>query len=386
MIHNVIGRLVGERDEFVLAGNHRDSWVRGANDAGSGTVALLRAAQHLGRRRQEGWRPPYTIAIAFWDAEESGLIGSTEWAEAHAELLTEKCIAYLNGDTVVSGLELRVSGSPGLEGVLARALGQVALAPGRTLLEQWLATGREGLPRLALPGSGSDYTVFLHHLGIPVLDLGFAGNTGGQYHTAFDDFPIVERYLDPRFQGHELAGELFAALLAELATHGPESFDDAFAAAELERRVRGAAEWLGQERAEELAATLGGLSRSITLAWNRWAGEQGVSASGELGPFGTWPAFLDALEEPQQAEALAQLQGHRPPRFYVSLQRPEGLEGRPWFKNELWAPDPQNGYGTLFLPRLRAAADAGDEAALDAALGRLLARIRALREAWEGWR
>lgn len=390
-IHNVIGRLPGRRDGFVLAGNHRDAWVRGAQDAASGTVTLLRAAQRLGARRSAGWTPEHGIALAFWDAEETGLIGSTEWGEAHATDLRTRCSVYVNADAVVGGLTFRASGTPGLEGVLARALARVPerSAPGapgplmgRTLLDQW-SEGQGGLPRFALPGSGSDYTVFLHHLGVPIVDLGFGGNGGGHYHTAFDDFGMVERFLDPGFVGHELAGEFLTVLLGDLAELGPLAFDDAYAAAELERHAREAAPWLGEERAGRLADSLGSLGRAITLSWTEWRHTQELAGDGELGPFGAWPSFLDALEAPASAAARGAALDEPRPRLYGALQRPEGLEGRAWFRNDLWAPDPDNGYATLHLPRLRAATDAGDEAALEAAVDELVERIAALRAQWE---
>lgn len=353
-IRNVIARLDGEESEFALAGNHRDAWVRGAHDAGSGTVTLLRAAQHLGERRRAGWRPRCGLRLAFWDAEESGLIGSTEWGEAHAARLAERCLAYVNCDAVVSGLSLSVSGTPGLEDVLARALGRVdaPAAPGAqpgdgTLLDAWL-DGAPGPPRLRLPGSGSDFAVFLHHLGVPVLDLAFHGNGGGQYHTAFDDFPLMDRFLDPGWVGHETAGTLVAELLAALADEGRGAFDDARAASEMGRHAAEAAEWLGEERARELAAAFEALAASAAPARDAAPG---------LGA---------------------------PPRFYRALARDEGLEGRPWFKNELWAPDLETGYGSETFPRLRAAAaGAGDGDALEAAVGELLERVNALRSAWD---
>ena len=390
-IHNVIGRLPGERDGFVLAGNHRDAWVRGAQDAASGTVTLLRAAQRLGARRAAGWTPEHGVTLAFWDAEETGLVGSTEWGEAHADDLRASCFAYINADAVVGGLTFRASGAPGLEGALARSLARVPerTAPGepgplmgRTLLDQW-REGHGGLPRFSLPGSGSDYTVFLHHLGVPIVDVGFSGNGGGHYHTAFDDFGMVERYLDPGFVGHELAGGFFATLLADLAELGPLAFDDAYAAAELERHAREAAPWLGEERAQRLAVAFATLSRSITLSWAEWRRTQELVDEGELGPFGAWPSFLDALEAPAGAAAREAALAEARPRMYGALQRPQGLEGRAWFKNDLWAPDPDNGYGTSILPRLRAAVSAGDDAALDAAMGELLERIATLRGQWD---
>ena len=333
-IWNVIATLPGEDELVVVAGNHRDAWVRGANDAGSGTVALLRAAQRLGERAKVGWKPRHTIVLGFWDAEEFGLVGSTEWGEAHAERLRRDGLCYVNADAAVSGTRFGASGTPGLLGALRRALERVP-APGesRSLWEQW-RTAEGGSPELSLPASGSDFAVFLHHLSLPVLDIGFHGNSGGQYHTRFDDFAMVERYLDPGFVGHELAGAFLAELLAELA--GDFRFDAREAALEMAKlaRAAGAEPWLGEMRGARLALAF----EELAEAAREWS---------------------------------------EPWRFYARLELQRGLPGREWFKNRLWAPGLETGYSAETFPALRAAARTGEEA-LDAELVELVGAVRAL--------
>src|SRR5262249_10137743 len=192
----------------------RDSWVRGANDDGAGTVAMLRAAQLLGEKAKKGWKPGKTIVLGFWDAEEFGLIGSTEWGEANEEWLRANAVAYVNADTAVSGPHFRgAGGSPGMLSVLRGALQRVQAAPDKdgksagSLWDEWCAAAKarakspeDEEPRLGLPGSGSDFAVFLHHLNLPCLEPGFGGSGGGgAYHTTFDDFTYVEKYVDPGF-------------------------------------------------------------------------------------------------------------------------------------------------------------------------------------------
>lgn len=334
-IHNVIGTLVGESDELVIAGNHRDAWVRGAHDAGGGTVALLRAAQRLGERAHVGWLPKSTLKLCFWDAEESGLIGSTEWAEANATLLREKCLVYLNGDAAVGGTEFRgASGAPGLLPTLRAALERVPAIDGTgNLWTSWQDSSGVKGPQLGLPGSGSDYTVFLHHLSLPILDLTLGGSEGGQYHTRFDDFAQVARFLDPTFAGHELAGQLFASLLEEFADRGRAGFSEMDAAVRLADVARGEAAWLGEARAERLAATFEEVAAS--------------ARSTERAP------------------------------FYPRLAAPGGLPGRAWFKNRLWAPGLETGYAAEIFPTLRSAALVS-ESALDLELESLIAAL--LRE------
>jgi N-acetylated-alpha-linked acidic dipeptidase len=382
-ISNVLARLPGKRaGAFAAAGNHRDAWVRGAHDAGGGTVALLRAAQRLGDRARAGWRPEHGILLAFWDAEETGIVGSTEFVEANAALLERELIAYVNADTAVSGARFGVSGTPGLEALVQRAAARVPSATvDGTLADEWFADAGDGrIPELRLPGSGSDHAAFLHHLGLPVLDVAFGGASGGQYHTSFDDFAMVERFLDPGFVGHELAGAFCAELLAQLADLGHLAFDDAYAAREMARHAERAAEWLGAERAARLAAAYASLSGAIERAWAERRADAGLAGAPGPAPLGAWPSFLAALDaRPAARDAL--LDAPRAPAFYRGLRRADGLPGRAWFRNALWAPDPATGYASLTFPTLRAAE--GDEAALDLALGELVDTADRLRATWE---
>lgn len=319
-IVNVHGRLAGESDELVIAGSHRDAWVRGANDSGSGCVALLRAAEHLSERVKQGWKPRATLQFSFWDAEEHGLIGSTEWGEANADMLREKCLAYVNSDASVSGVNFGASGSPGLLGVVRSIAERRRTADGtKSLWEDWCSRAKEGQPSLGLPGAGSDDAVFAHHLSVPVLNVGFSGNSGGQYHTAFDDFGVVDRFLDPGFVGHELLGEFLAELLAEMSARPSAGFDVA-------------------EAASEMAKTA------------RRAGESGLAAADVA-------RLVAAFEHAEQA-ARERTWRHadRAHRFYALFEPREPWAARPWFRNSLWAPALENGYGVETFPRLRGAA------------------------------
>lgn len=327
-LFNVIASLKPTPDwsgDFVIAGTHRDAWVRGAQDSGSGVVSLVRAAQRMGDKFQAGWRPEHEIRVAFWDGEESGLMGSTEWGEAHADEIQAHCLAYINGDACVSGLNFHISGTPGLEGSIRGALGQIdSPKTGASMADDWLNAAKDGQPHLGLPGSGSDYTVFLHHLGIPVLDFGLSGNGGGQYHTAFDDFAQMDRFLDPTWAGHEKAAEVFAGLLIEVSTAGRASFDAALAARELSRAM-------AATTSEDTAAVVEVCTALDLLAL--------AAADGGLGE--------DA------------------PRLYQLLAAPNGLPGRPWYRNVLWAPGHETGYAAVTLPTLADGASAIVEVILD---------------------
>ncbi|MBL8862018.1 MAG: M28 family peptidase [Planctomycetes bacterium] len=337
-IHDVIATLPGASDEFVLAGGHRDAWVRGANDNGSGCVVLIRAAQELGARARAGWTPPRTLKLAFWDAEEFGLIGSTEWAEEQAELLRAKCVAYVNSDVAVSGTRFAgASGTPGMLGLLEPVLRRVIGSAGQPLWDEWLE--RSPAPRLGLPGSGSDFAVFVHHLNIPYVEAGLSGSGGGYYHTAFDDVAVVERFVDPGYVGHELAARLHVELLSELLARGRDAYDGAEAA----RR-------LGEE-AHKLAAAHAGA------------------------PLG---AVADELAAAFQATADALARAPGAGRgFLRELECADGIPGRAWHRNVLWSPGLEDGYGAETFPTLRAAGT--DGAGLRAAAAPILDALAGLR-------
>jgi len=196
-IWDVIARIDGaaERDRWVVLGNHRDAWVFGAVDPNSGTTAMLELARGLGQLMKSGWKPRRSIILGSWDAEEQGLIGSTEWAEENAAELKEKAVAYLNVDVAVSGPNFSASSVPSMWKLIWSAAQDVRdPKTGKSLYDAWHTRVRADLaeselydangnekpassPRIGALGSGSDYTPFLQHLGVPSLDMGFGGIT-----------------------------------------------------------------------------------------------------------------------------------------------------------------------------------------------------------------
>lgn len=339
-IRNVIATLPGEsHQEFVIAGGHRDSWVRGANDNGGGCVALIRAAQLLGERVATGWKPARDLRIALWDAEELGLIGSTEWGEANAEMLRRECAAYVNCDASVGGTQFAASGSPGMLGAIERATSRVRTVDGASSLwEDWSKRLNGRAPDLGLPGAGSDHAVFAHHLAIPVVEPGFGGAPGaGQYHTTFDDFALIDRFIDPTWAGHELAARTLVELLVELSSLPRAGFDSAEAAWAFAAHARalGHEAWFGEARAARLTSAFEEAARGL-------------------------------LEHRERGVHL-----------YRALDREFASGARAWFRNVLWAPSIENGYSAETFPSLRAAAKLGEDA-LELELARLERDVRAL--------
>ena len=204
--YNVIATLKGSEfpDEWVIRGNHHDAWVHGANDPISGMVALMEEARCVGELAKKGEKPKRTLVYCAWDAEEPGLIGSTEWVEDHKAELQQKAVAYINTDGNGRGF-FRAGGSHSLETMVSEVT-EAVIDPQtnvsikkRALARDQVNGGTDKFELYAL-GSGSDYTPFIQHAGIASLNIGFSGeNAGGEYHTIYDTYPHYTRFKDPGF-------------------------------------------------------------------------------------------------------------------------------------------------------------------------------------------
>lgn len=202
-VENVIGWIEGASrpDEWVIVGAHRDSWGPGAVDNGSGSAVLLEMARVFGEAAARGWRPQRTLVLATWDAEEWGLIGSTEWVEQHAHLLRERAVAYVNMDVVASGPNFGATCTPGLVEALRAACA---------------AEGLEAPANLGVPGGGSDHVPFLELAGVEVMGFGYSGGSG-TYHSLHDTPWVVDSFLDPGFAVHARAARMGVRLATLLA-------------------------------------------------------------------------------------------------------------------------------------------------------------------------
>ncbi|MEZ7971091.1 MAG: M28 family metallopeptidase, partial [Cyclobacteriaceae bacterium] len=202
--HNVIATLKGTDfpDQWVIRGNHHDAWVHGAADPVSGMVALLEEARAVGMLAKAGKKPKRTLIYCAWDAEEPGLIGSTEWVEDHLEELQQKTVAYINTDGNGRGF-LGAGGSHSLQAMVKEVAADVmdpqkGVSVAERLGARDLLNGGDGNPGLYALGSGSDYTPFIQHAGIAALNIGFGGeNSGGEYHTIYDTYEHYKRFKDP---------------------------------------------------------------------------------------------------------------------------------------------------------------------------------------------
>ncbi|XP_039109618.1 putative N-acetylated-alpha-linked acidic dipeptidase isoform X1 [Hyaena hyaena] len=234
-IYNVIGTLRGavEPDRYVILGGHRDSWVFGGIDPQSGAAVVHEIVRSFGTLKKEGWRPRRTILFASWDAEEFGLLGSTEWAEENSRLLQERGVAYINADSSIEGnYTLRVDCSP-LMYSLVYNLTKELQSPdegfeGKSLFESWNGKSPSpefsGVPRISKLGSGNDFEVFFQRLGIASGRARYTKNWATNkfrsyplYHSVYETYELVEKFYDPAFKYHLTVAQVRGGMVFELA-------------------------------------------------------------------------------------------------------------------------------------------------------------------------
>ncbi|HSB62051.1 MAG TPA: M28 family metallopeptidase, partial [Vicinamibacteria bacterium] len=410
---NVIAVLGGAEkpDQWVIRGNHHDAWVNGADDPVSGLVALLAEARAVGALARAGARPRRTIVYAAWDAEEPGLLGSTEWAEDHAEELRAKAVAYVNSDSNGRGF-LQAGGSHSLER-LVDAVARDVRDPqrGTSVAERRRARLlAEGTPeerkearerpelRLAALGSGSDYTPFLQHLGIASLNLGFGGeDRGGSYHSIYDSFDHYTRFGDPGFGYGVALAQTAGRVVLRLANAQTLPFDFTAVAAAADGYAQDVAKLADDARTETEEASR--LLRDGTLQLAADPREPFVAPSPRppvpylnLAPLRNAVARLQASARAYR-EALDRRAGTPPPpeaeaRFEAAvigaerlLTAPEGLPGRPWYRHLLYAPGAYTGYGVKTLPGVREAIELRRFALAEQEAARAASRLEALAAA-----
>ncbi len=360
-IYNVIAMLRGEEPGYVVLGNHHDAWIYGGVDAHSGTVVLMDIALGLARLRAEGWQPRRGIVLAFWDAEEFGVVGSTEWVEDHYDELRENAIAYFNIDVFTAGT-LDVSGSPSLRNLVLSAAEDVTdPISGQSVADEWRARWPDTpeAPFFTDIGAGSDWTAFLHFAGVPSLQWTMNGRgTYGVYHSVLDDARYHAVYAD--------SGHVYAPVLARVMGLAALRLAQADALPIDYSRYA--------MRIEEYAARL----EAIEGVDAERAGEAARRVRRAAGALGTAAAELEAARaralERGETRALARM-NRMLPRIEQAFLDLEGMPGRPWYRHTIYAPDRVNGYGALTLPGIAEALRAGDETALARQLARLEAAL-----------
>jgi N-acetylated-alpha-linked acidic dipeptidase len=367
-IWTVTGVLRGaERpDEVVIVGNHRDAWIYGGVDPSSGSAALMELARTLGALKKSGWKPARTILFASWDAEEFTLTSSTEWGEQHASWLRDKAVAYLNVDSAASGPNLSIAAVPALNGAI-EDVARVVRDPGSRVTLAARARDRASRERGVLPtgsagemidnrlGSGSDYTVFLNFLGVPVADLSFDGPYG-VYHSMYDNHRWVATIGDPGFRYHVALVQLWGLLALRLAQADVLPLDYVPYA----------------DRVTDFAKEVG----------RRWMGAG--DTHDRLADVRTAATELRSAAELFNSRVRNALTKSDTPairilnRQLIAVERalldPAGLPGRSWYRHVVYAP--KFTYAPEILPGVAEAVDSGDHARATAQAERLAQALR----------
>lgn len=382
---NVIAKIKGSElpDEWIIRGNHHDGWVNGAGDPTSGLVVEMEEARVIGELVKTGWKPKRTIVYCAWDAEEPGLIGSTEWAEDHAAELQQKAVAYINSDGNGRGF-LFVQGSHTLEAMVSEVARDVNdPETGVSVLERSkslfavTATSAKAKKDVLLKksmtigalGSGSDYTPFIQHLGIPSLNIGYGGEGGdGVYHSVYDSYDHYKRFGDTKFE--------YGVALAKTAGRTTLRMAQAevlqFEFKNFQRTVSG--------YLTEVTTLLDNL-RETTEVENQLVKEKRYVLAADptqkyMPPsakdqvpylnFASLQNAISGLEKSASTFADMYVANPKPNTnlnklnqlLYQAEQKllsPNGLPRRPWFKHTIYAPGYYTGYGVKTLPGVREA-------------------------------
>jgi N-acetylated-alpha-linked acidic dipeptidase len=354
-------------DEIVMIGAHRDAWGPGAADNVSGTVSVLEAARAIAEQVKAGKRPKRTIVFATWDAEEWGLIGSTEYVEDDSLRLSRSAVAYLNQDDVAQGPNFSGGGSPSLRALLRDVTKQVPDPSHQgSVYDVWRKranlTADSLEPQMGDPGGGSDFAGFYNHLGIPIADWGFGGPQG-VYHSAYDSYHWMSKFGDPNFEVHATAARIGAATLLRIANADILPYDYV----EFARTIRRFGTQVDQAIADKhLKVSAAGLTAAI--------GRMEDAAS-------IFSAARDRALTAQLAPATAKQVNATLLEVERQLTRPHGLATRPWFRNLIYAADENNGYSTMVLPSVNEAIRLGDQGAVGQELADLARRFDAATRA-----
>jgi N-acetylated-alpha-linked acidic dipeptidase len=349
IIWDVIGKISGSEhpDEWVIAGNHRDAWVYGAVDPSSGTAAMLEAVHGVGALLHDGWRPKRTILFCSWDAEEEGLIGSTEWVEQHAADLSH-AVAYFNTDVAVSGPDFSASAVPSLKQFIRDLTRDIPSPLEGTVFEQWRTHHPNDDSRRTVGastlnpdevhvgdlGSGSDYTPFLQHAGVPSTDVGSDGPYG-VYHSTFDDFAWYTQNADPHFLYLQQMARVFGLEVLRMAGSDVLPYDYVAYAREISGYLA-----VAKNRAKDVG--LNGLDfASAEAAATRLMDAAKKAYQLESAPTGDENRLNAVLRQTETA-----------------LLSPAGLPNRPWYRHTIYAPGEFTGYAAVVIPGVNEAIEA----------------------------
>jgi N-acetylated-alpha-linked acidic dipeptidase len=387
-IYDVIARIPGSErpDEWVIRGNHHDAWVNGANDPISGMVAELAEARAIGELVKGGWKPKRTIIYAAWDGEEPGLLGSTEWAETHADELRQHAAVYINSDSNARGF-FGAGGSHQLETFINQVLRDVPdPEKGISVLDRSLAgdllygsperqkEAKSKFLQLEPLGSGSDFTPFLQHLGVAALNIGYGGEDEyGQYHSIYDSFAHYVRFVDPKFEYGVALAKTGGRIVLRLADADVLPFDPDRLATAVGRYADEVQKLAGdlRKQAEERNQRLDDkVYEAVDDPTQTWVAPKRLDAVPYLNfsPLENAVAALKASTAAYSKAIGAATAGGKEPAPEVqarlddvlmkaerALTSSRGLPRRPWYVHQIYAPGYYTGYGVKTLPAVREA-------------------------------
>jgi N-acetylated-alpha-linked acidic dipeptidase len=386
---DVIGRAPGSElpEEWVVSGNHRDAWVYGAVDPNSGTTAMLEAVHGVGELLKSGWKPKRTMIFCSWDGEEEGLMGSTEWAEQHESELAN-APAYFNVDVAVSGPKFGASAVPSLKQFLRDITKAVPSAKGSgTVYEAWQKSLQPDAPSTQSPteaigdskrtpeaqinsdvpvgdlGSGSDYTAFLQHLGVPSTDISSSGPYG-VYHSVFDNFAWFKKFGDPDFVYEQQMARVFGLEAIRMANADVLPFDY-------------------EEYGKEIGVYLDAARKRAENKFGARVLDFGAvnAAARRFEVAGAKTLAKEKIPPRDEARLNQALRGAE-----RALLVPKGLPHRSWFRHAIYAPGEYTGYAAVVIPGVNEALDKGDSDATRQQLAVLAAALDRAAKALEGYR
>jgi N-acetylated-alpha-linked acidic dipeptidase len=416
-LYDVIARLPGttEADQWIIRGNHHDAWVNGAEDPISGQVAELEEARALGMLYKQGWRPKRTIIYASWDGEEPGLLGSTEWAETHADSLAAHAVAYLNSDSNGRGY-LGVEGSHSLESFINGV--EKDIVDPESNVSSWKRNqaalvvrkdpdARAGDLRIGALGSGSDFTPFLQHLGIASMNLGYGGeDNGGIYHSIYDDFYWYTHFSDSTFVYGRALAQAIGTTVMRLASADvlPFVFTNL---AETTHRYVDELQKLRDNRAKEIDDERQRVTDSVYAIVRDPRDPVGAPRlispppRFDFGPlldaqdslsaaasqfekaYAAWrdaaggTATQDASQASEPGAANLAEVNRRLLKSERVLLLQDGLKNRPWYKHSLYAPGFYTGYGVKTMPGIREAIEQGEWKDVNGEIARVATTLNA---------
>jgi N-acetylated-alpha-linked acidic dipeptidase len=390
-IYDVIGKIPGSSfpDEWVIRGNHHDAWVNGAEDPISGLVAVLEEARAAGELVKSGWKPKRTIIYCAWDGEEPGLLGSTEWAEEHYDELRAHAVAYINSDGNGRGY-LNIEGSHTLE----KFSNDIAheISDPETKLSAWKRQQLRGIANAKTPeqreeirkradlripalGSGSDYTAFLQHDGVAALNIGFGGeDTGGIYHSVYDDFYWFTHFSDTEFVYERALAQTGGTAVLRLADADLLPFEFGDFADTVQTYLK-ELKALSQKMQDDMKERNRELEEGVFKATNDPRRPLLPPPAETVPPHLNFAPMENATEALTHSaadyrKALEQANANGGTALVSAslaevnkllieserkLTNPEGLPNRPWFKHQLYAPGFYTGYAAKTVPAVREA-------------------------------